>query len=37
MGMLQTCSPGLVVVNIDNGIAAGATAALISLRVRSKS
>jgi NCAIR mutase (PurE)-related protein len=32
MGMLQTCSPGLVVVNIDNGIAAGATAALISLR-----
>ena len=34
MGMLQTCSPGLVVVNIDNGIAAGATAALISLRAR---
>jgi NCAIR mutase (PurE)-related protein len=34
MGMLQTCSPGLVVVNIDNGIAAGATAALISLRCR---
>jgi NCAIR mutase (PurE)-related protein len=32
MGMLQTCSPGLVVVNIDNGVAAGATAALISLR-----
>lgn len=32
MGMLQTCSPGLVVVNIDNGVAAGATAALICLR-----
>jgi NCAIR mutase (PurE)-related protein len=32
MGMLQTCSPGLVVVNIDNGVAAGATAALIGLR-----
>lgn len=32
MGMLQTCSPGLVVVNIDNGVAAGATAALISVR-----
>lgn len=32
MGMLQTCSPGLVVVNIDNGVAAGATAALISKR-----
>ncbi|QLH75571.1 MAG: nickel pincer cofactor biosynthesis protein LarB [Methanomassiliicoccales archaeon] len=34
MGMLQTCSPGLVVVNIDNGVAAGATAALISIRSR---
>jgi len=32
MGMLQSCSPGLVVVNIDNGIGAGATAALISHR-----
>lgn len=30
MTMLQSCSPGLVVVNIDNGIAAGATAALIA-------
>jgi NCAIR mutase (PurE)-related protein len=30
--MLQSCSPGLVVVNIDNGIGAGATAALISRR-----
>ena len=28
--MLQTCVPGLVVVNIDNGIGAGATAALIA-------
>ena len=32
MGMLQSCSPGLVVVNIDNGIGAGATAALIARR-----
>ena len=30
MGMLQSCSPGLVVVNIDNGVGAGATAALIA-------
>jgi NCAIR mutase (PurE)-related protein len=30
--MLQTCAPGLVVVNIDNGIGAGATAALIANR-----
>ncbi|MHA2288599.1 MAG: nickel pincer cofactor biosynthesis protein LarB [Promethearchaeota archaeon] len=30
MSMLQSCSPGLVVVNIDNGINAGATAALIA-------
>lgn len=30
MTMLQTCSPGLVVVNIDNGINAGATAAMIA-------
>ncbi len=28
--MLQSCSPGLVVVNIDNGVGAGATAALIA-------
>jgi len=34
LGMLQTCSPGLVVVNIDNGIGAGAAAALISRRCR---
>lgn len=30
MGMLQSCSPGLSVVNIDNGIGAGAVAAMIS-------
>ena len=30
MGMLQSCSPGLVVVNIDNGIGAGVTAAMIA-------
>jgi hypothetical protein len=28
--MLQSCTPGLSVVNIDNGIGAGAFAALIS-------
>jgi len=33
LGMLQSCSPGLTVVNIDNGIGAGATAALIARRV----
>lgn len=30
MAMLQSCSPGLTVVNIDNGFGAGATAALIA-------
>jgi NCAIR mutase (PurE)-related protein len=30
--MLQSCAPGLVVVNIDNGVGAGATAALIANR-----
>jgi phosphoribosylcarboxyaminoimidazole (NCAIR) mutase len=30
MTMLQSCSPGLTVVNIDNGFGAGATAALIA-------
>jgi len=30
LGMLQSCSPGLAVVNVDNGIGAGATAALIA-------
>jgi pyridinium-3,5-biscarboxylic acid mononucleotide synthase len=33
LSMLQTCSPGLVVVNIDNGVGAGATAALIANRM----
>ena len=31
--MLQTCSPGLCVVNIDNGFGAGAFAALIARKV----
>jgi NCAIR mutase (PurE)-related protein len=30
--MLQTCAPGLAVVNIDNGIGAGAKAGLIAAR-----
>jgi len=30
--MLQSCCPGLVVVNIDNGVGAGATGALIANR-----
>jgi NCAIR mutase (PurE)-related protein len=32
MTMLQSCSPGTAVVNIDNGIGAGAIAAMISNR-----
>jgi NCAIR mutase (PurE)-related protein len=32
LSMLQSCCPGLVVVNIDNGVGAGATAALIANR-----
>ena len=32
--ILQSCSPGLVAVNIDNGIGAGAAAALIARRRR---
>lgn len=32
LGMLQTCSPGLCVVNVDNGVGAGATAALVANR-----
>lgn len=35
LSMLQTCSPGLTVVNIDNGVGAGATAAMIANRVAS--
>jgi NCAIR mutase (PurE)-related protein len=30
LGMLQSCTPGLVVVNVDTGVGAGATAALIA-------
>jgi len=33
LSMLQTCVPGLSVVNIDNGAGAGATAALIANRL----
>jgi NCAIR mutase (PurE)-related protein len=33
MAMLNSCSPGLTVVNIDNGFGAGATAALIANRL----
>jgi len=33
MAMLQSCSLGVAVVNIDGGVAAGATAALIANRV----
>ncbi len=33
LSMLQTCVPGLSVVNIDNGVGAGSTAALIANRV----
>jgi NCAIR mutase (PurE)-related protein len=33
LSMLQTCAPGLTVVNIDNGVGAGATAALVANRV----
>jgi NCAIR mutase (PurE)-related protein len=33
LSMLQTCAPGLAVVNIDNGVGAGSTAALIANRI----
>lgn len=33
LSMLQTCVPGLSVVNIDNGVGAGSTAAIIANRV----
>ena len=36
MAMLQSCSLGLSVVNIDNGVSAGAFAALIAKRVANK-
>jgi hypothetical protein len=32
LSMLQTCAPGMAVVNIDNGIGAGAMAGLIAVR-----
>ena len=32
LSMLQTCSPGMAVVNIDNGIGAGAMAGIIASR-----
>ena len=35
--MLQSCAPGLVVVNIDNGVGAGAAAALIARRAAARS
>ena len=35
LGMLQTCSPGLAVVNVDNGVGAGAMAGLIANRAAS--
>jgi len=34
LSMLQTCSPGLTVVNIDNGVGAGAAAVRIALHRR---
>lgn len=36
LSMLQTCAPGLTVVNIDNGIGAGASAAMIARGVVSR-
>lgn len=32
LSMLQTCAPGLTVVNVDNGVGAGAAAALMANR-----
>ncbi|MHA1758317.1 MAG: nickel pincer cofactor biosynthesis protein LarB, partial [Promethearchaeota archaeon] len=34
--MLQSCSPGLVVVNIDNGFGAGVAASLIANQIAKK-
>ncbi|MFX1343724.1 MAG: nickel pincer cofactor biosynthesis protein LarB [Promethearchaeota archaeon] len=34
--MLQSCSPGLLVVNIDNGFGAGASAAIIANKIAEK-
>jgi NCAIR mutase (PurE)-related protein len=36
LSMLQTCAPGLSVVNVDNGVGAGITAALIANRVAAR-
>lgn len=36
LSMLQSCSPGLTVVNVDNGIGAGAAAATMALRRRAR-
>jgi len=36
LSMLQSCTLGLLVVNIDNGVAAGAAAALIANRARKR-
>jgi NCAIR mutase (PurE)-related protein len=36
LAMLQTCAPGLAVVNVDNGVGAGAIAARIARRGGSK-
>jgi pyridinium-3,5-biscarboxylic acid mononucleotide synthase len=33
LSMLQTCAPGMAVVNIDNGIGAGAMAGIIANRM----
>ena len=33
LSMLQTCVPGMTVVNVDNGVGAGASAARIANRV----
>ncbi|MEM0449941.1 MAG: nickel pincer cofactor biosynthesis protein LarB [Methanomassiliicoccales archaeon] len=37
ISMLQSCSPGLAVVNIDNGVGAGAFAALIARKCHNRS
>jgi NCAIR mutase (PurE)-related protein len=36
LSMLQTCAPGLSVVNVDNGVGAGVTAALMANRVAAR-
>jgi NCAIR mutase (PurE)-related protein len=33
LSMLQTCAPGMAIVNIDNGVGAGAVAGLIANRM----